>query len=122
MDKPAIAVGSSDFKELREYGDLYVDKTPFIEELVESRKKVSLILRPRRFGKTLMLSTLRYFFSDEAGNDPQKLFAGLKIMEPGNEKAQEMMGRYPVISLTMKSIRKDSFQYSRLSGGYVSSS
>ena len=110
MDKPKITIGTEDFNWLREVNGLYVDKTPFIEELVESGNKVTLFLRPRRFGKTLTLSMLRYFFSDEEGNDPKKLFSGLKIMEPGNEQAQEMMGRYPVIYLTLKEIRKDTFE------------
>ena len=119
MDKPFIAVGAEDFKELREYNALYVDKTLLIKDLVASiPAKVKLFLRPRRFGKTLTLSMLRYFFSDEEGNDPKKLFSGLKIMEPGNEQAQEMMGRYPVVFLTLKDVEGDTYKdaFSNLKG------
>ncbi len=78
-----------------------MDKTLFIKDLIDKQGKVNLFLRPRRFGKTLNLDMLRCYF--EEGSDPA-LFEGLKIMDAG-DKYTSMMGKYPVIFLTLKSAK-----------------
>ncbi|MBW7876362.1 MAG: AAA family ATPase [Candidatus Cloacimonetes bacterium] len=96
-----IPIGHSDFKNLRQNPDLlYIDKTALIEEFLEDQSMVLLITRPRRFGKTLNLSTLRYFFDLENAEKNRKLFEGLKISE--NAKAMAEQGTRPVVYLTFK--------------------
>ncbi|MBQ7564236.1 MAG: AAA family ATPase, partial [Lachnospiraceae bacterium] len=97
MFKP-LPVGIEFFEEFSRKGYYYVDKTLFIKDLLDNTGKVNLFTRPRRFGKTLTLDMLRCFF--EEGRDPE-MFQGLKIMEAG-EKYTSMMGKYPVIFLTLK--------------------
>jgi len=94
--------GPSDFRQLREEGRFYVDKTAWIAELLHRPEQVVLLPRPRRFGKTLNLSALRYFLevSDE---DRRPLFEGLAIASAGPE-VLEHQARHPVISLTLKDI------------------
>jgi hypothetical protein len=72
-----LPIGLSDFKELRERGYYFVDKSELIAEIINENNKVLLIPRPRRFGKTLNLSMLRYFF--DVNEDTKDLFKGLKI-------------------------------------------
>ncbi|MBO6137645.1 MAG: AAA family ATPase, partial [Lachnospiraceae bacterium] len=100
MFKP-LPIGVEFFEEFKRNDYYYVDKTLFIKELIDKKGKVNLFTRPRRFGKTLTLDMLRCFF--EEGSDPA-LFSGLKIMEAG-EKYTSMMGKYPVIFLTLKSAK-----------------
>ncbi len=100
MKKP-LPIGVEFFEEFKRNDYYYVDKTLFIKELLDKKGKVNLFTRPRRFGKTLTLDMLRCFF--EEGGDPS-LFEGLKIMEAG-EKYTSMMGKYPVIFLTLKSAK-----------------
>ncbi len=100
MFKP-LPIGVEFFEEFKRNDYYYVDKTLFIKELIDKKGKVNLFTRPRRFGKTLTLDMLRCFF--EEGSDPG-LFSGLKIMEAG-EKYTSMMGKYPVIFLTLKSAK-----------------
>ena len=100
MMKP-LPIGVEFFEEFKRNDYYYVDKTLFIKELLDKKGKVNLFTRPRRFGKTLTLDMLRCFF--EEGGDPS-LFEGLKIMEAG-EKYTSMMGKYPVIFLTLKSAK-----------------
>ena len=100
MFKP-LPIGVEFFEEFKKNDYYYVDKTLFIKELLDKKGKVNLFTRPRRFGKTLTLDMLRCFF--EEGSDPS-LFEGLKIMEAG-EKYTAMMGKYPVICLTLKSAK-----------------
>ena len=100
MKKP-LPIGVEFFEEFKRNDYYYVDKTLFIKELLDKKGKVNLFTRPRRFGKTLTLDMLRCFF--EEGSDPS-LFEGLKIMEAG-EKYTSMMGKYPVIFLTLKSAK-----------------
>ena len=100
MYKP-LPIGVEFFEEFKKNDYYYVDKTLFIKELLDKKGKVNLFTRPRRFGKTLTLDMLRCFF--EEGTDPG-LFSGLKIMEAG-EKYTSMMGKYPVIFLTLKSAK-----------------
>lgn len=96
-----LPIGLSDFSRLRQGGFYYVDKTRFIREIIDSSAQVLLLPRPRRFGKTLNLSMLRYFF-ERSGEDRQSLFRGLEIE---NTKAFEVFGRYPVIWLTFKELK-----------------
>ncbi len=100
MHKP-LPIGVEFFQKIRSNDYYYVDKTLFIKELIDKKGEVNLFTRPRRFGKTLTLDMLRCFF--EEGSDPS-LFEGLKIMEAG-EKYTSMMGKYPVIFLTLKSAK-----------------
>lgn len=76
--KKPLPIGISDFKKLRDEGYAYVDKTLFIQEIVEKGTEVALIPRPRRFGKTLNLSMLRYFF-ERSTEDTSYLFKDLNI-------------------------------------------
>ena len=95
-----LPVGIENFEEIRSQGYYYVDKTKLIEQLFDSRGKVNLFTRPRRFGKTLNMSMLKSFF--EIGADPA-LFEGLYIS--GNRQlCEEHMGKYPVIFLSLKGI------------------
>ncbi|MFO0758035.1 MAG: AAA family ATPase [Byssovorax sp.] len=99
-------VGISDFRMMRE-GDLaYIDKTPFIDAVLLEGAQVLLIPRPRRFGKTLNLSMLRYFF-EKSAEDRSALFAGLAISR--SEAARPHFQRYPVIFLTFKDIKPGSW-------------
>ena len=103
-------IGIDDFRKLRENDYYYADKTMFIKELLDNRGEVSLFTRPRRFGKTLGISMLKYFFEDECGaRENRYLFEGLEIMEAG-EKYLKHMGKYPVISLSMKTSKQPSFK------------
>ena len=79
MKKP-LPIGISDFKRLIDGGYAYVDKTLFIQEIIEKGTHVALIPRPRRFGKTLNLSMLRYFF-EKSESDTSYLFENLKIWQ-----------------------------------------
>ncbi|MBW7877395.1 MAG: AAA family ATPase, partial [Candidatus Cloacimonetes bacterium] len=100
-----IPIGYSDFREiLSNPSFLYVDKTGLIEELLEDQIKILLITRPRRFGKTLNLSTLRYFFDQEGALENRKLFDGLKVSQ--NEQAMAEQGKRPVIYLTFKDCKE----------------
>lgn len=93
-----LPVGIENFEEIRKSGFYYVDKTKLIEQLLQNWGKVNLFTRPRRFGKTLNMSMLKYFF--EIGTD-RSLFDGLHIC--ANEKiCSEHMGKYPVIFLSLK--------------------
>ena len=95
-----LPVGIEDFAEIRQAGFYYVDKTKFIEQLLDGWGKVNLFTRPRRFGKTLNMSMLRYFFEIEAD---ASLFEGLQIAT--NKKlCEEYQGKYPVIFLSFKNV------------------
>lgn len=112
MKKP-LPVGIENFKNIIESEYYYVDKTMFIKELLDLKEKVNLFTRPRRFGKTLNLSMLRYFFEDtgdkEKNEQNQKLFHGLKIIEEG-KKYTDHMSKYPVINLTLKSAKQETYE------------
>lgn len=95
-----LPVGIEDFKEIRQQGFYYIDKTRLIEQLLDSWGKVNLFTRPRRFGKTLNMSMLRYFF--ETGTD-KTLFEGLHISQR-SDLCEEYMGKFPVVSLTLKGV------------------
>lgn len=96
-----LPIGMEDFKEIVEGNYYYVDKTKYIEELLLDGTKVKLFCRPRRFGKTLSMSTLRYFFDVKNGEENRKLFDGLYISKSPFMSEQ---GKYPIIFITMKGI------------------
>lgn len=100
-----IAIGVSDFRNIIANNCFYVDKTKFIEELVNDMTAVHLITRPRRFGKTLNLSMLKYFYDIEGNTENRKLFDGLYI---SNFLAMSEQGKYPVIFLSFKDVKADS--------------
>ena len=102
-----IGIGIQDFIELRENKKFYIDKTSFIKEWWERGDSVTLITRPRRFGKTLNMSMVEEFFSvDYAGRGD--LFEGLSIWE--EEKYRELQGTYPVISLSFARIKETDYE------------
>ena len=98
-----IGIGVSDFKMLRLRDNYYIDKTNFIKDIIDNQSSVILITRPRRFGKTLNMSTLRYYFDNQV-KDSKQLFKGLKIMEQGEEYTSKQ-GAYPCIYMTLKDVR-----------------
>ena len=95
-----LPIGIDGFEKLRTNDFYYADKTLFIKELLQNWGKVNLFTRPRRFGKTLNMSMLKSFF--EIGSDPA-LFDGLKITQE-KEWCEEYMGKFPVISISLKSV------------------
>ncbi len=102
-----IGIGKQDFEKIIENHNFYVDKTNFIRKWWESDDEVTLITRPRRFGKTLNMSMLEQFFSIKyAGRDD--LFAGLSIWE--SEKYRSLQGTYPVISLSFANVKESDFK------------
>ncbi len=108
--KKKLPIGIEDFKEIRTYDDYYyVDKTIMIRDLLCSWGKVNLFTRPRRFGKSLNMSMLKYFF--EIGTDPS-LFDGLKITEE-SELCEKYMGKFPVVSISLKGIEGADFVTAR---------
>ncbi len=102
-----LPVGIENFEELRTEGFYYVDKTRMITELLNDRNKVTLFTRPRRFGKSLNMSMLKHFFSYDC--DPA-LFDGLAIAEE-RELCEKYMGKYPVISVSLKSVEAPEYDY-----------
>ncbi len=107
-----LPMGIENFREIRTGGFYYVDKTGLIKTLLENLGKVNLFTRPRRFGKTLNMSMLKYFF--EAGSDVMPfdngtLFEELEISKE-KELCEEYMGKFPVISITLKGATGESFE------------
>ncbi len=107
MVKKRLPIGISDFNELIDGGYAYVDKTLLIQEIIEEGTKVALIPRLRRFGKTLNLSMLRYFF-EKTKKDTSYLFKGLKIWK--SKECRTMQGQFPVIFITLKDIKHSSWE------------
>lgn len=107
--KTSLPVGVENFGEIRTMGLYYVDKTLFIKALLENWGKVKLFTRPRRFGKTLNISMLKHFF--EIGCD-RMLFDGLEISKE-KELCDKYMGKFPVISISLKDVTGSSFTYAR---------
>ena len=103
---PPIATGQSDFRRIREDGALYVDKTGWISQVLATPSTVRLYCRPRRFGKTLNLSTLRYFV-ERSEEDLGALFQGLAVWQ--DELARKEFQRHPVIWLSFKDIKGKSW-------------
>lgn len=105
-----LPIGVDDFEKLRANGYYYVDKTLLIKELLDKKGEVNLFTRPRRFGKTLNISMLKCFF-EKTEADKRALFAGLKIMEAGEEYLA-YQGVYPVIALSLKSTGQEDYETS----------
>lgn len=106
VKKKKLPIGIESFEELRKEDFYYVDKTKLIEQLLNKCGKANLFTRPRRFGKSLNMSMLRHFF--EIGTDPA-LFEGLYIS--GNPAlCEEYMGKFPVVSISLKGINSGSFE------------
>jgi hypothetical protein len=112
MNYKPLPVGVDNFDDIITNGYYYVDKTLMIKELLYLKGKVNLFTRPRRFGKTLNMSMLQHFFEDrgnqELNNYNKKLFDGLKIMQAGDKYTSHMC-KYPVINISLKSAKKDTF-------------
>lgn len=102
-----VAIGIQDFEKLFKGNCFYIDKTYFIKEWWEYGDDVTLIARPRRFGKTLTMSMLEHFFSVRWA-DGGKIFAGLSIWK--EEKYQKLQGTYPVINLTFANVKEKNFE------------
>jgi hypothetical protein len=103
---PRLPIGISDFRELREPGVIYVDKTDFVTQVLASRHKVVLVPRPRRFGKTVNLSTVRHFV-EKSKKDSTALFEGLAVW--ASPEARAHFQRYPVVWLTFKDVKSGRF-------------
>ena len=103
-----IGIGESDFKGLRIRDNYYIDKTMYIKDIIDNQSRVILVTRPRRFGKTLNMSTLKYYF-DCTKKDSKELFNGLKIMKQG-EQYTSKLGYYPVIYITLKDVQDRNFE------------
>ena len=97
-----IGIGVSDFKKIIEEEFYYFDKTSFIDEIIQDGAEVKLFTRPRRFGKTLNMSMLKYFFDIKGAEENRKLFKGLYIEKKESFKEQ---GQYPVIFLSLKDLK-----------------
>ena len=95
----SIGVGKSDFAKLRTRSFYYVDKTEFLYDILENGNEVNLFTRPRRFGKTLLMSMMENFFS--ITKDSRELFDGLNIMKHP-EFCDKYMNKYPVIFVSFK--------------------
>ncbi|WP_029318820.1 AAA family ATPase [Butyrivibrio sp. AE3004] len=103
-----VGVGKSDFRDMREAGNYYVDKTEMLYELVhDTDNAVSLFTRPRRFGKTLMMSMMENFFS--VRKDSREIFDGLSIMGH-NDFCEKWMNKYPVLFVSFKDAEADNFE------------
>jgi hypothetical protein len=107
-----IAIGAQDFEKIRRNGSFLVDKTLFIKEWWENQDDVTLITRPRRFGKTLTMSMVDCFFNVERRErklaDGSNIFEGLKICE--EEKYRQLQGTYPVIALSFAKIKDNTYE------------
>ena len=101
-----IGIGNQGFDKIRENNYFYVDKTGFIKEWWESGDDVTLITRPRRFGKTLNMDMLKCFFSNQCAGRSD-LFEGLSIWN--EEKYRELQGQYPVIFISFATIKADNY-------------
>ena len=106
-NRKPLPIGVSDFKEIIENNYYYIDKTKLIEDILYYRAKVNLFTRPRRFGKTLNMSMIKYFFDIENREENRKLFDGLNISE--SEHMQEQ-GQYPVIYISFRNMEEVSWE------------
>ena len=102
-----IGIGVSDFKKIIEENYYYFDKTKFIDEIIQDGAEVKLFTRPRRFGKTLNMSMLKYFFDVEKKEENRKLFKDLYIEKTESFKEQ---GQYPVIFLSLKDLKATTWE------------
>jgi len=102
MTTQRLPVGTSDFREIRKQNAYYIDKTDFIKNIINDSSKILLFPRPRRFGKTLNLSTLRYFF-EKSDENTAPLFDNLAVRD--TQEFNLHQGKYPVIYLTFKDLK-----------------
>ena len=107
MAMKKIPIAIEDFREVREQDYYYVDKTKFIEDILNDGSEVKLFCRPRRFGKTLNMSMLKYFFNIENKDENRELFNSLYIE---NSPMMKEQGKYPVIFISMKGISGSNFE------------
>ena len=107
MRKKAVPVGIEDFERIVREDYYYVDKTQLIEELLINRAPVTLFTRPRRFGKTLNMSMIKYFFDVKNKEENKKLFENLKIY---NSEYMSEQGKYPVIFISLKDLKGDTWE------------
>ena len=107
MGKKAIPVGIENFEDIIKDNYYYVDKSMLIEDILVNRAAVTLFTRPRRFGKTLNMSMIKYFFDVRNKDENRKLFEGLKIF--GSEYMKEQ-GKYPVIFVSLKDLRANTWE------------
>ena len=107
MKKKAVPVGIEDFERIINEDYYYVDKTMLIEELLINRAPVTLFTRPRRFGKTLNMSMIKYFFDVKNKEENKKLFENLKIY---NSEYMSEQGKYPVIFISLKDLKGDTWE------------
>ena len=105
--KKRIAIGVSDFRKMLTGAYYYVDKTLFIKDILEDGSEIILLPRPRRFGKTLNMSMLRYFF-EKSSEDNRALFSDLAISQEPDCMAKQ--GKYPVIYLSFKELKNDNWE------------
>ncbi|MEG2515114.1 MAG: AAA family ATPase, partial [Bacteroidaceae bacterium] len=108
MERKQLPIGISDYKLIIEDDYYFVDKTNFARQLLEEGNLITLIPRPRRFGKTLNLSILRYFYEKTEGNIYRHLFEGMNIERW--EHFEKYQGKYPVIMLTLKDCKGETFE------------
>ena len=106
MRQLRLPVGIEDFAEIRRNEYYYVDKTQLIEQVLDRRNKVTLFTRPRRFGKTLNMSMLQTLLRDW---NRSKVFSKSLSIAQNNELCEKHMGKYPVVSISLKSINADSY-------------
>ncbi len=106
MAQKRLNLGQSDFKDIIQNNNYFIDKTLLVEEVINAQKQVLLLPRPRRFGKTLNLSMLRYFFDK---NEPENLFKDLKIWQT-EEDIKQHCCKYPVINLSFKDAKADTWE------------
>ena len=104
-----LAIGIDDFRKIIKEDCYYVDKTKFIEAVLEDASNVKLFTRPRRFGKTLNMSMLKYFFDVRESEENRKLFNGLDIEK---SKYIDEQGKYPTILISLKSIKYETWEES----------
>ena len=102
-----VSIGNQGFDSIRENSYFYIDKTAFIKEWWDSKDVVTLITRPRRFGKTLNMSMLDCFFSNRYA-DRGDLFEGLSVWE--DEKYRQLQGTYPVIFLSFADVKQRKYE------------
>jgi hypothetical protein len=113
MQYKALPIGIDNFEMLITRDYYYIDKTLLIKDLIDNKASVNLFTRPRRFGKTLNMSMLQYYF-EKRDKDNSYLFENLKIMKAG-EKYTSHMGQYPVINLSLKSAKQPNFELAYIS-------
>ena len=102
-----IPIGIDNFRKIMKEDFYYVDKTKYIDELIYDGSKVKLFTRPRRFGKTLNMSMLKYFFDIRNNEENRKLFNGLDIEK---SKYIDEQGKYPTILISLKGIKGNTWQ------------